>query len=123
MLISALFSGLVFGVLSLLAFFIAYQSPKGQVGKFDFNSMPGVMTPNTLKSREAWMVAHEKTSSWFTLLGVYFSVSGAVLMVLSFYELPTDHRNIFGGFLFVGVVWFGALCLVGDRAASRFNKE
>lgn len=120
---SALFSGTVFGILSLLTFFIAYQSPKGRVGKVEFDSLPGVMTPNTLKSREAWMVAHEKTSSSFCLLAVYFSITGVVLMVLSFYELSLNLQYLFGGFLLFGIVWFGALCVIGDRAASRFNSE
>lgn len=118
-----LFSVLIFGALSSLCFFIAHYSPKGRFGKRDFDSLPGVMTPNTLKSREAWVAAHEATSSWFVLLAIYFSGAGALFMVLLFSNRPMNHQVVFGCLLLLGIFWFSILALVGDRVASRFNQK
>jgi hypothetical protein len=119
---SVIFSVLVFGVLSLLSFFIAKKSPEGEFRKWDFNSLPGVMTPNTLKSKEAWMKAHRATSSYFTLLAVYFSAAGALFIVLLAYDLSINYEQVFAVLLLFGILVFGILVVMGDRVAARHNK-
>jgi hypothetical protein len=67
---SILFTAAVFGLLSLLTFFIAKHSPAGQYKSLEYTSLPGLMTRNTLRSKNSWITAHEATSSGFTLLAV-----------------------------------------------------
>ena len=67
---SILFTAAVFGLLSLLTFFIAKHSPAGQYKSLEYTSLPGLITRNTLRSKNSWITAHEATSSGFILLAV-----------------------------------------------------
>lgn len=122
MLGSILFTVAVFGLLSMLAFFIARHAPTGQYRSREYTSLPGVMTPNTLRSKDAWVKAHEATSSGFTLLAVYFSIAGVVFIALLFYDLALNYSLVFGLLVLLGIAGFAVLVIVGDRTAAKFNR-
>lgn len=79
------------------------------------------MTPNTLKSKEAWMKAHRAVSSYFTLLAVYFSAAGALFIVLLAYDLSINYEQVFAVLLLLGILIFGILAVASDRVAARYN--
>ncbi len=118
-----LVTGISFGVMSLFVLSIAWLSPKGQVGKFDYESLPGIRTPEPLTSREAWIVAHKKTSAGFTLLAVYFAAAGVGMMLAIASEVSMNVDATSLALLFLGFIWFIILMIIGSRAAARFNRE
>ena len=118
MLISVFFTFLVFSVMSLLTFFIAKEVPKGEFKSLKYTSLPGIMTPNTLKSREACIAAHTAMSPYFTLLSVFFSVAGIVSIILIFMESQFTNTFFTVGML-VGIAFFAVLVWRGDRVAAN----
>lgn len=84
---------------------------------------PGVMTPNTLRSKEAWVKAHEATSSGFTLLAVYYSTAGVFFIGLLLYDLSLSYSLVFGLLVLLGIAGFAALVIIGDRTAAKFNRS
>lgn len=81
------------------------------------------MTPNTLRSKDAWITAHKATSSGFTVLAVYFSTAGVVFIGLLLYGHSLNYSFVFGLLVLLGTVGFAVLVIVGDRAAARFNRS
>lgn len=122
MLTTAFYILIVFSVLGVLCFFIAKESPKGQFKSLPYNRLPGIMTANTLSSREAWIAAHKSMSPYFLLLAVYFSLCAVVNLILVWEDVAVNQQAIFVGSLMVGIAIFGLLVFLGDRVAAQHNK-
>lgn len=122
MLTKSIFILLVFSALGVLCFFIAKEAPKGQFKSIPYNRLPGIMTPNTLSSRQAWTEAHKSMSPFFTMLSVYFSLAAAVNLILIWHDANVDHQAIFTGSLMLGIAFFAVLVFFGDRVASKYNQ-
>lgn len=122
MLVSAIFIIVVFNVLALLCFFIAKESPKGKFKSWNYDRLPGIMTANTLRSREAWVAAHQATSSNFMLLAVYFTLCAVVNLILLWEQFNINGEAVFTVSLLVGIAIFAVLVFKGDRVAAKLNQ-
>ncbi|GAA1474365.1 hypothetical protein CFELI_01465 [Corynebacterium felinum] len=111
-----------FGLMSLVMFFIAKQSPKGKFGRIKWCDLPGIITPNTLSSREAWVAAHTAMSPYFLGLAYYFALSG-VLASLCRVFAPEYTETAFLVLLFPGIAACGFFAIKGDRVASKVWAE
>ncbi|AEG80614.1 SdpI family protein [Corynebacterium ulcerans] len=118
MITSALFTIFTFSLLSVFTFFIAKESPKGSYKRWEYTSLPGVLTPNVLKSKETWIVAHEAMSPYFTLLAIYFSLAGVFNVVLIFMGNEKVEIILTVSFL-LGIVAFSIIVFAGDRIVSK----
>lgn len=118
MLAKMLFMLAVSSAMTLLTFFIAKQSPKGEFRSLKYDSLPGIMTPETLKSRDAWVAAHTATAPYFLLLSVYYGALGAILVILTSMESPVAHA-VFKVGHFIGIAVFVVLVWRGDRVAAK----
>lgn len=122
MLISGVFVLIMFGGLALLCFFIAKIGPEGQFKSMPYNRLPGIMTPNTLSSRQAWTAAHKSMSPYFTILSAYCVLSAAINIILMWREVNIDHGAVFIGSFMIGIAFFALLVFFGDRVASKCNQ-
>ena len=121
MLVSTVFIIIVFNVLSLLCFFISKESPKGSFKSWDYSRIPGIMTANTLSSREAWKAAHRSTSFYFMLLAVYFALGSVVNLVVLWARVDVNSEVVFTVTIMLGIGMFLGLVIMGDRVASRIK--
>lgn len=105
MITSAVFTLVVFSVLGVLTFFIAKESPKGEYKSLTYTSLPGILTPRVLSSKENWVMAHRAMSPYFTLLAIYFSLAAAVNEIVIFaansYAGVVFNFSLFWGLLFL----------------------
>lgn len=123
MLIPVIFSFFAFETLSLLMYIIAKHAPKGEFLSIDYNSMPGIMTPNTLRTRESWVAAHEATSTLNLFISIYFTFSAAVMIYLILSGYSGNREHVFVYLLFIGLGLFGVSIIYGDRVAAQLDKK
>ena len=109
MITSVIFTLTIFSILGVLTFFIAKESPKGKYKSLNYTSLPGILTPRVLKSRENWIMAHEAMSPYFTLLAIYFSIA-AVINSIVIYSAHSLAEIVFGCSLFLGIFIFPFWC-------------
>lgn len=110
-----------YGVIAAMFFFMATYSARGRCGKWDYDRLPGIMTPNTLHTRETWIAAHRPLRRYFAALGWLYIVCGCGV------AWHTIAHGALSDSLFMltylgGLLPFVVLIVVGDRLASRAKR-
>lgn len=118
---SVIFTLTIFSILGVLTFFIAKESPKGKYKSLNYTSLPGILTPRVLKSRENWIMAHQAMSPYFTLLAIYFSIA-AVINSIVIYSAHSLAEIVFGCSPFLGIFIFSLLVFLGDRVVAKHEQ-
>lgn len=121
MITSAVFTLVIFSVLGVFTFFIAKESPKGEYKTLTYTSLPGILTPRVLSSRENWVMAHKAMSPYFTLLAVYFSLATAVNEIVIF-TANSYASVVFNCSLFLGITIFAIIVFLGDRVVAKHER-
>lgn len=121
MMTSALFALVTFSVLAIFTFFIAKESPKGEYKSLTYTSLPGILTPRVLSSKENWVMAHRAMSPYFTLLAVYFGLAAAVNVIV-IYTANSYAGVVFNCSLFLGIAIFAVLVFLGDRVVAKHER-
>lgn len=89
----------------------------------NYSRMPGINTPNTLRSRETWVAAHTATARYFKVIAVYFGICLVVNLALSLGGYAHVGTVFIVSFL-VGVFAMVPAIFVGDRVALQVaNRE
>ena len=122
MITSAVFTLVTFSVLGVFTFFIAKESPKGEYKSLTYTSLPGILTPRVLSSKENWVMAHRAMSPYFTLLAVYFSLAAAVNEIVIF-TANSYAGVVFNCSLFLGITIFAVLVFLGDRVVAKHERR
>ncbi|MEL4505734.1 SdpI family protein [Luteococcus sp. H138] len=92
----------------------------GAHGTLKRNGWAGIRVPATMKSDEAWRVAHAASSGWLIASGVVCLVVGLAVLALVASGLSANAGNL------IGLAGIGAMtvlvivgAVVGIRAANR----
>jgi uncharacterized membrane protein len=112
------------GAIFLSGLLIMWFGDRAAAGRFPRNKWAGIRTPSTMKSDEAWEVAHEVGGPWMSRAGL-LSATGGLCGILAALLGASEAWVV--GFILAGtalmVIMLVAGTVRGARAARRLDRD
>lgn len=110
---------LLLAILSLVISLLALPH-SGLHNKLGLGMLIGIRTPNTMSSKQAWLIAHKAAAPYFRLAALYFAGYGIAVLTQPVLQPTEEISWITIGALLLGVCLFLGATAVGDRAAKAY---